>query len=359
MSGEDPEVESYIRKGRMKYIYMAMLFVISVAVAVVSIGKGSNVISLSIAFDVIRDKINGVTYDSSEDYWGWLRYGLVYNGTLPRSIGGLLIGATLGICGAVMQACVRNPLASPYTTGISSAALFGVTIYLTLGISLFPLDDDVAIISNAFVFSMVPCILMIFLSLRKKTTPTMLVLIGIGVMYLFNAFTMILKYGAEPDILKQIQLWSIGTLNGIGWDGVNYLIVSTTFLFIFMYYMSSKLDVMSSGENMAHSLGVEPSRVRLICMVVISACTSIAVCFAGAIGFVGLVVPHLSRLFVGAKSNLLLPCSAVVGGLLLLGSDLISRYLSLGLPVGAVTAVIGAPLFLYFLIRMKTNGWGR
>jgi ABC-type Fe3+-siderophore transport system permease subunit len=200
---------------------------------------------------------------------------------------------------------------------------------------------------------------MIMVSVKRKTTPTMLVLIGIGVMYLFNAFTMIMKYRAEPDVLKQIQLWSIGSLTGIGWSAVYVLFATLIALLIFMLCFSRKMDVMASGENQSISLGVRPDRVRIICMVAISACTSVAVAFSGAIGFVGLIIPHLSRLFVGSKSKMLIPCSAVLGALLLIASDVVARLLGNGLPVGAVTAVIGSPVFIYFLIKMRSNGWGK
>ncbi len=348
-----------MREHRRKYLVMALLLAVTAVLVVYSFGKGSDLISFDKAMDVIRDRLNGVIPDRSVDYWGWLMDYLVFEGTVPRAIGGVMVGAILGISGAVMQLCVRNPLASPYTTGISSAALFGVTIYLVLGITLIHATEEISLIINAFVFSMVPCAIMIVLSFRMKTTPSLLVLIGIGIMYLFNAITMLLKYSAEPEILKQIQNWSVGSIAGIGWNGVWFLIGAFIFLFITMTIMSSKLDVLASGDKFARSLGVNPVSTRLICMVIISACTSVAVCFSGSIGFVGLVVPHVSRMFVGSKCSRLLPCSAVVGALLLIGADVLSRALSLALPVGAVTAVIGAPLFLYFLIKMKTNGWGR
>ncbi len=348
-----------MREHRRKYLVMVILVALTTVIIVYSFGKGNAVISFDIAMDVIRDRLNGKIPERSEDYWGWLMDYLVFEGTIPRAIGGAMVGAILGVSGAVMQICVRNPLASPYTTGISSAALFGVTIYLVLGITLIEATEEISLIVNAFVFSMVPCLLMFVLSFRVKTTPTLLVLIGIGIMYLFNAITMLLKYRAEPEILKQIQNWSVGSIAGIGWNGVWFLIGAFVFLFVTMMFMSSRLDVMAMGDKSSRSLGVDPVTTRLICLVIISACTSVAVCFSGSIGFVGLVVPHVSRMFVGSKCSYLLPCSAVVGAFLLIGADVLSRVLSLALPVGAVTAVIGAPLFLYFLVKMRTNGWGK
>ena len=359
MSGEVLPEDEYVRRTHRKYLYLLGFMVAIVALALFSFGTGDKLISFDIAMNVISDRLNGYLPDRKGDYWGWLKDRLVFEGTVPRAIGGIMVGAILGVSGAVMQLCVRNPLASPYTTGISSAALFGVTVYLVLGFSLVPFTEETSLIVNSFVFSLIPCALMVVLSMRMRTTPTLLVLIGIGVMYVFNAITMMLKYRAEPEILKQIQNWSVGSIAGIGWNGVWFLIGAFIFLFITMSFFSRKLDVLASGDRFAQSLGVNPLRTRIICIVIVSACTSVAVSFSGSIGFVGLVVPHVSRMFVGSKSSVLLPCSAVMGAILLLGSDVLARVLSLALPVGAVTAVIGAPLFLYFLFKMKSNGWGR
>jgi len=359
MSGDRKPEDDYIFGQRRRLLYIFLFLLIAIAVAVYSFGVGSAVIDFDIAIEVIINRLNGIIPDRSEDYWAWLKDMLVIEDTMPRALGGLAIGAILGICGAVMQSCVRNPLASPYTTGISAAALFGVTISLVLGFRFIPIQGEFGLIINAFVMAMVPSLIMIIISIRRKTTPTMLILIGIGVMYLFNAFTMIMKYRAEPDILKQIQLWSIGSLTGISWTAVWVLGITLVALLFFMMFYSKKLDVVSSGENQSISLGVRPDRVRIVCMVIISACTAVAVAFSGAIGFVGLIIPHLSRLFVGAKTNMLIPCSAVLGALLLITSDVVARLLSNGLPVGAVTALIGSPIFIYFLIRIRSNGWGR
>ena len=346
MSGESSPETTYVREHRRKYLVMLALLLVTIVIVIFSFGEGSDVISFDIAMEVIRRRMDGIVPDRNVDYWDWLVDYLVYYGTIPRAIGGMFVGAILGVCGAVMQLCVRNPLASPYTTGISSAALFGVTICLVTGFTLVSVTEEIDLIVNAFVFSMIPCAVMILISLRVKTTPTMLVLIGIAIMYLFNAITMFLKYTAEPEILKQIQAWSVGSIAGIGWNGVWFLIGTFIILFIAMIILSGRLDVMSTGDNFARSLGVNPVKTRLVAMLIISACTSVAVCFSGSIGFVGLVVPHVSSMFVGSKCSRLIPCSAVVGALLLIGADVLSRVLSLSLPVGAVTAVIGAPLFL-------------
>ena len=354
MSGDDTlSADNYVRSRRRRLIVIAVILVISMLIALRSVSVSSFRITFEEAMDVIIRNLKGEGLGNIEDT-------IIFKWALPRAIAGLIIGAILGISGAVMQYCVRNPLADPYTTGISSAALFGVTIHLALGISIIPmLIGQSATIVNAFLFSMIPCIVMVIISVRKKTTLTLLILIGIAVMYMFSALTMIIKYNAEPEILNQILEWSVGSLGRIRWDSIIPLSLALLFLLIFMMYFSRKLDVISSGENMSTFLGVNPTRTRLICMIIISACTSIAVAFSGSIGFVGLIIPHISRLLVGSKSNMLIPCSAVLGALLLVCSDTVSRMFGAELPVGAITALIGSPIFLYFLFKIRTNGWGR
>ena len=356
MFGKEREgIDEYFFNNRLKKISMLVIIIIVFFLAIRSITVLNFPISLGEAWDIIFKQINGELPDT---YYYRLRKSLFYDGTLPRTIGAIIIGAILGIAGAVMQYCLKNPLAGPYTTGISSAALFGVTLNLALGYTIIRTYTDLDLILMAFVFSLIPCFLMIVLSFRRKTTSTMLILIGISVMYIFTSFTTIIKFNAESEILEQIVEWSIGSLYKVKWDAIPYLVFTLIFMLLSMFYFSKDLDAMSAGDNAAMSWGVNPIRVRLICMVIVSACTSIAICFSGSIGFVGLVVPHISRMFVGPRSRYLIPCSAVVGALLLLVADMISRIFYTQIPVGAVTAVIGAPLFLYFLVKMR-SGWGK
>ncbi len=354
MFGE--EVERYMQRSKRRWIAVAVILVITILISAYSVCAISFNISFTEAWEVIIKHLQGI---EPSNYDERIRDLLIFDGTLPRVIGASVIGAILGVSGAVMQYCVRNPLADPYTTGISSAALFGVTIYLALGITLLPLHNDLGIVFNALVFSMIPCVLMIIISIKRKTTPTMLILIGIAMMYVFSSFTMVLKYNAEPEVLDQIIGWSIGSVSKVTWDAIPFLLFSLFILLVMTLFYSRKLDVMSTGDNLATALGSDPKKTRLFCMVIVSACTSIAVSFSGSIGFVGLVVPHISRLFVGSRTNALIPCSAAAGAVLLIASDTLARSFGAGLPVGAITAIIGSPVFLYFLIKMRTSGWGR
>ncbi len=334
-----------------------VLLIPTVIVAVYSISVEQITFTFSEAMDIIERHFNDEITDSYRDY---LLDIVVFNGTFPRAIGAVIIGAILAISGAIMQYIIRNPLADSYTTGISSGALFGVTIYVVIDISIVGLTGDMGGVSNALIFSLIPCSIMILFSTKKKTTPTMMVLVGIATMYIFSAATMVLKYNAEPEEIQMVYEWSLGSLYKIGWKSIPYLTAALVVIFAFSMIVSRKLDVIASGDNSAISLGVNPFVLRVICMIVASLCTAVAVSFSGTIGFVGLVIPHLSRIIVGSKSKLLIPCSAVLGGLLLIVADSLARVVGTSaLPVGVLTALIGTPLFLFFLLKMRGSAWGK
>lgn len=341
---------------RRKIIFILIFIIPTAIIAIYSISVSLFPFSFSEAMDVIVKHLEGFQTSTYDEF---LLDQLIFNGTLPRAISGILVGGILAVGGAVMQSVIRNPLADSYTTGISSGALFGVTIFIILDISVTSITGYMGQIINAFIFSLIPCAVIMVFSIKRNTTPTMMILIGIAVMYLFTAATTMLKYTADPDDINMLYEWSIGSLAKAGWDGVPFLLLGFLGILISSMFLSNKIDVLSSGDNIATSMGVKPVRIRMIVMFIVSICTATAVCFTGSIGFVGLVIPHVARMFVGSKTKYLVPCSAILGALLLVSADSIARMLGgTGLPVGVLTALIGSPIFLYFLIKIKKGAWG-
>ncbi|MBO4797300.1 MAG: iron ABC transporter permease [Candidatus Methanomethylophilaceae archaeon] len=306
------------------------------------------------AMEVIYNHITGVIPDRKEDYAGWWIDQVITNDNAPRTICGVCVGAVLAISGAVMQSITRNPLTDPYTIGISSAAMFGVTITVVYGICAIPgLAGEEGKIVNAFVFALIPSAAIVFVSSFKKVSPTMMVLIGIALMYMFSAFTTFIKFNAESEKLQEIYEWSLGTLSKTDWGSV--AVISSVFVLILvsMVILANRINVINAGEKESVSFGENPVRIRLVCFVIISLATAASVCYTGTIGFVGLVAPHIARLFVGSNCKILIPASAILGGLMVVGSDCIVRSISVDLPVGVITALIGSPLFIYFLFRQR------
>lgn len=334
---------------------MLAIALAGIAVAFYSICVSIYHVDFLEAMDVIWRNLTGGTFDTYEER---LLNNIVWNNYLPMAIGALIVGGILGIGGAVMQTVIRNPVADPYTTGISSGALFGVTVFIVLGAGVTGVGYELGMMLNAFVFSLIPVAFIVVFSIFKKVTPTMMVLIGIAVMYVFSAMTTMLKYTATDDQISDIYAWSVGTLNGIGWSDVGYMLFAYALLFVAIMLLANKLNVLTTGDGAARSLGEDPNRLRIICLTLISIATSIAVCFTGTIGFIGLVAPHISRVLVGSNAKILIPCSAVVCGLLLIVSECIARCIGpTGMAVGVVTALIGGPIFLYFIVRQRKGTW--
>ena len=352
------KVAEYRAKAHKRALWIFVFIAIVAVIAVYSLSVDKFGISMDDVIAFLSNHISGNIPEKSADYMAWMTDKRIMDSTVPRTIGGIGVGATLAICGAMMQSITRNPLTDPYTIGISSAALFGVAISISYGICIIPIvngDSDASMIINAFVFAMVPALAIIFVSPFKKMSPTMMILVGIGLMYMFSAFTTFIKYNSEAEDLHEIYEWSIGTLSRMDLADSYPILIGFILILIFGMVVANKINVMTAGDNMSKSLGVNPIRLRVICFMVMSVATAICVCFTGSIGFVGLVAPHIARLFVGSDNKILIPTAAVVGALLVLVSDVAVRLLPGALPVGTITALIGSPLFIYILYRQRKN----
>ncbi len=336
---------------RKRTAILVVLVVIIAVLAVFSIAQTRYPTTFQQAWQVIINHLTGVKPVTYDDV---MRDQFVFNQDVPRVICAIAIGASLAVCGAVMQSITHNPLTDPYTMGLSSAALLGVNISIILGIAIIPgLPRDWTTITNAFIFTMVPAAIIIFLTTFRKLNSTMMVLSGIGIMYVFTAFSTFIKINAEPEKLDEVYRWTVGTLSMVTWDAVLPLIMVTIASCVVMTIMGKRLNILTTGDRTAQSLGVNPIWTRGFCFLIIAIVVATCVSFSGTIGFVGLVAPHITRLFTGNNNRILLPFSAIVGALLLLVADTIVRMIPYGLPAGVITALIGSPLFIYFLYRQR------
>ena len=277
---------------------------------------------------------------------------------LPRVCAGLVAGAGLAVAGCVMQSVLKNPLADPYTTGVSSGAGFGATLAITMGASVA--SGSLSIVANAFIFALIPTMVIVSVSKMKNASPTVLIMAGIAVMYIFNAMSTVLKLWSDPEALSALYRWQVGTLGGIGWDSVEIMLAFTTIGCIISMLLSRELNLLSAGDENARALGIDAEKMRILCFVVVALMSASIVSFTGLIGFVGLVAPHVVRLFIGADNKYLIPASAFFGAALLVVSDIIGRTALSPtiLQVGVVTAFLGGPLFLWLIIRKDTKVWG-
>ena len=351
------EKQEYYRKNRVKITGTLILLVVTVIIGVYSISVTQYYIPFSKAIDIIIDHLNHV---EPADYTEWIEDKIVCEKLIPRAIGGIAVGAILGVCGTIMQSTIRNPLADPYTTGISSGALLGVTLFTIFGISVIPVNDaDLGLIVTAFMFALIPCAIILGLSFFKTITSNTMILIGIAVMYIFNAVSTLFRYTATDEDVATIYSWAVGSLGMIDWTSVFILVIVFVLIFAFGIIYARKINILSADDRLCRSLGINPSRSRILCLILVAVATATAVCFVGTIGFVGLVAPHIARIFVGSDNRYLIPASAVVGGCILIAADTYARVATFtGLPVGVITSLIGGPIFLLILLRQKKNAWG-
>ncbi len=344
------EFTNYRKYILRKWIFMLICTIVIIAVAGYAIVVGSYNISYSESYQIIWNYITGHGDGSVKEY-------IVVNLRTPRIAVAIIGGAGLAVAGVVMQSTLLNPLADPYTTGISSGASFGAALAITGAITI--LNNNYGIVVNAFIFSLIPVFAIIAISRIKQTSPTVMIMAGIAIMYIFNALTTVIKLWANPNDLQTLYEWQVGTVSRTSWEEIPLMLAITLAGIIFMQLTSRKLNVLATGEDSANALGVDANKLRTINLLVVSLVTASIVSFTGLIGFVGLVAPHIARIFVGSDNRYLLPCSAFLGAALLVLSDLVGRIVIYPstLQAGVIMSFLGGPMFLWLIMRRRSQVW--
>lgn len=348
-------VSEFHRSIRKSLIWIGMFIAATAVLVFVSLSASEIRIGLFEGIRIFTDHLMGA---EPSGFLPTLKDRIVFEQNMPRALGAVLAGAVLSVCGASLQSLIRNPLADPYTLGISSGAMFGMVLNVGLGISIIPfLSSSDGMILNAFLLSLVPTAVIVFIAAFKKVTPTMMILCGIAVMYIFTALTTLVKYSVEPETLSFIYQWSIGSVSGISWGNIPKMIAALLIIGAPMFFIHRRIDIIAQGDEGAIALGIRPNKLRIVALILASLATSIIVCYTGTIGFVGLVAPHIARIFVGSMGKVLIPTSAVLGAFMVLGADYIVRLVSPSLPVGVILALICSPIFILILIKMRRSAW--
>lgn len=344
-------LSSYTSYLRHKWIFIVICIAITFLVAGFSLSVGDYDIGFWETYRILIDDILG---NSTTGLKNWI----VMDLRMPRLLTAIIAGVGLAIAGVAMQSTLLNPLADPYTTGVSSGALFGATLAMISGISLVS-SARYGVVLNAFIFSLIPMFIITFVAKVKHASPTTMIMTGIAVMYIFNAITTVIKLFAEPDALKELYEWQVGSLGFTTMDDIPVMLVFVVIGYIILQILAKKLNVLATGDESAKGLGIDAEKLRLMILVLVSLVTASVVSFTGMIGFVGLVAPHMVRLFIGADNKYLMPASAAFGALLLVVADLVGRTIIAPsiLQVGVVTSFLGGPLFLWLIIRKKGNVW--
>lgn len=274
---------------------------------------------------------------------------------LPRIALAIFAGVGLSIAGVVMQSITRNPMASPFTGGISNAAAFGASISIVFGIGFFP-GTEIGTVINAFILSLGCAVLVYMVAAKVGMTPETIVLVGIALSYLFSAATSTIEFFANEHQLAAVVQWAFGSLNGAEWPEVLVVGGFSCLSFCVIYCFAPALNTMISGDDqVARSLGVKVTMVRCVTGLFSVLATAAVISFTGVIGFVGLAGPHMARMLIGSDHRYLLPFSAVCGALLMLIADTLGRVIlaPVMIPVGIVISFLGVPIFLNLIITRR------
>jgi iron complex transport system permease protein len=269
---------------------------------------------------------------------------IVWDLRMPRVLLAGLVGGGLALCGAVLQALTRNPLADPFLLGISSGASTGAVVVLVLGVGV----GSVTLSTGAFIGSVAAFGAVLLFAGRQWTEPTRIVLAGVAVSQLFSAVTsLIVVSDATVQNTRSVTFWLLGSLAAASWSTVTVCAVVTAVGLGVCWSFAPALDAFSFGTDTAESLGFSATRTRLVLFGITALVAAVLVAASGAIGFVGLTIPHAARLLVGSQHRILLPTCAIAGAVFLIWADTAARtvFSPQELPVGVLTALIGVPVF--------------
>lgn len=284
---------------------------------------------------------------------------IIWSLRVPVALMAVLIGGTLGAAGAEMQTVLNNPLASPYTLGISAAASFGAALAMVFGSAATSIAMHTLVPASAFAWALANCGIILWIGKLKQGSIESIVLCGVALLFLFHSGVAGLQYLATENTLQAIVFWTFGSVQSATWPRLVILLSLLCVVLPLLLAQSWKLTAMRLGEDHARSLGVDVKNVRLLTLILVSVMTAAAVCFSGAIGFVGLVAPHLARMVVGEDHRFFLPVSTLFGGILLSLASTASKMLIPGavLPLGIVTSFVGVPIFFIMVLSQKRNYW--
>ena len=343
--------ESYRTYLGRKWLTLLVLLIILIASVLFSLSVGSSGLKLDRIIQTILG--NGTNQEKA----------IVWNVRLPRITTGIVVGVALALSGCIMQNVLRNPLASSSTLGVSQGASFGAAfaiVYLDAGsqvnastASAISVTDPVAVAICAFIGGILTTAIILGLSRIANVSPATMILAGVALSSLFSGATTIVQYFADDIKVASVVYWTFGDLGRAGWKDIGLIFFTSSAAFIYFMLNRWNFNAMESGVQTAKSLGVNVDGLLLISMGVCSLITAISVAFVGTISFIGLIAPHMVRRFVGNDHRFLIPASALMGAVVLVLAELVSRTIVAPsiLPIGALTSFLGAPLFLYMIYK--------
>lgn len=344
----DEDREALRLSNRTKALYLIVTPLVLLALVAWSVTISSTDITVSQVYGSLINALFPGTFDIPDTVQQ-----IVMKVYAPRVLMAVFVGGILAIGGCITQTILKNLLATPYTLGVSSSAAFGAGMAMILGISASV--GITGVMLNAFLFSLVPAGIILLATARRSIGSTTMILIGVSLSYLFSAANTLMQYFGESDAVKRALFWAVGDLNDAMLSQVPYVAVTMVFTLILAMFLMKDMDVMRMGDDTATALGINVRFIRTAAVILACLSTAVAVSFVGAIGFVCLLAPQISRIFVGNGLRYLIPASMFTGALLLVAADIVAKSViaPIMLPVGAITAVVGAPILIYLLVRRR------
>ncbi len=280
---------------------------------------------------------------------------IVWDVRMPAAVMAVLVGVALSLAGAEMQTILNNPLASPFTLGVSSAASLGAALAIVLGIGIPGMPASWIVTGNAFIFAFAAVLLLQSLTRMRGAGVDSIVMFGIALVFTFNALVALIQFVASADALQQLVFWGMGSLTRANWESLTILSIVILLTVPFSLGASWKLTALRLGEDRARSFGVNVTRLRFFSLFRISLLAATAVAFVGTIGFIGLVGPHIARLLIGEDHRFFLPASALTGAVVMSLADVASKSIAPGVivPIGIVTSLVGLPVFFSLIFRRR------
>lgn len=338
-------LDAYASILRIRTIIVIAIGILAATAFVVDLATGPSALG---ALEALRGLIMPHSLDRTAGV-------IIWEVRLPQAVMALLVGAALSLAGAEMQTILNNPMASPFTLGLSSAATFGAAVAIVLGIGLPGVPATWIISANAFVFAFGSALLLNALARLRGSSGSTVVLFGIALFFTFNALVALTQFVASEQALQQLVFWSMGSLTRATLDKCMMLAVVLGAVVPFSMLAAWSLTALRLGEDRARSLGVNVSRLRLAGLMRASLLTGTAVAFVGTIAFIGLVGPHLARLLLGEDHRFFLPASMLFGALVMSAASCVSKTVIPGvvMPIGLVTSLIGVPFFLVLILGRR------
>lgn len=348
-------IEDYRSFVRPKIFLFSMVLVILFIIMIWAIAVGSYNMSLS---DILRALL-GLEQGHHKI--------VVWDIRMPRILAAIITGCALGLSCLATQSLLRNPIASPFTLGISQGAAFGAAFSIvimgaagmqdsalrTADANNFHILNIYAVTFFAFIGAMTATLVILILAQLKKMSPESIILAGVALSSLFTSGTILIQYFATDVEIATVVFWTFGDVARSSWQEIGLLTLATLTITLYFIFQRWNLNALATGDDSAKGLGVEIDKLRLIGMFLAALIAALATAFHGVIAFLGLLAPHIGRRLAGSDHGLLIPFSCIMGSLLLLLADTLGRLLvgSGTLPVGVLTSFMGAPLFLYLLIK--------